>query len=144
MVDVKKNKTEEKADLKKYADIKWFQEKDSLTKEAIKFTEELGEELVDKPNYKRNAMSTSQLRNFFGEVRRIQSNLKENKPAFYMLRPKLAYAVARARGKENKIYRFKEVVDNILLNINPEPTEFNNFVNFLEAIVAYHKVNGGE
>ncbi len=144
MVDVKKNKTEEKADLKKYADIKWFQEKDSLTKEAIKFTEELGEELVDKPNYKRNAMSTSQLRNFFGEVRRIQSNLKENKPAFYMLRPKLAYAVARARGRENKIYRFKEVVDNILLNINPEPTEFNNFVNFLEAIVAYHKVNGGE
>jgi len=144
MADVKKFKTEEKADLKKCVDLKWFQEKDSLKKEAIEFAEKLGEELVDKPNYKRNAMSTSQLRNFFGEVRRIQSNLEENKPAFYMLRPKLAYAAARARNRENKIYTFKEVVDNILLNINPEPTEFNNFVNFLEAIVAYHKVNGGE
>ena len=144
MKDFKKEKPDDKVLTTKHAEISWFKAKDSLTKEAIKFTEELGEELVDKPNYKRNAMSTSQLRNFFGEVRRIQSNLKENKPAFYMLRPKLAYAVARARGKENKIYRFKEVVDNILLNINPEPTEFNNFVNFLEAIVAYHKVNGGE
>lgn len=125
----------------KKPDVNWI--KQGINKEAVLFAEKLGEELADKNNYRRDAMSTSQLRNFFGEVRRIESNVEKHEKAFYMLRPKLAYATARAK-KHNKIHRFQEVIDYLLLEMKPQKDQFENFVKFLEAIVAYHKVNGGE
>ena len=132
----------------KELDPNWIKSKDGLCKDAVKYTELLGEHLVDKEKKKGNPMTTSQVRNFFGEVRRIQmKGIKKNKAAFYMLKPKLAYAAARA-GQHNKINDFKEIIFELLdaINLNDENSEkqYNNFVNFLEATVAFHKANGGK
>lgn len=142
----------------------WIQDKEGLKKDAVEFAEKLGKELVDVANRGRHAMTTSQVRNFFGEVRRIQMKRQsqgENKSKsikagdFYMLRPKLAYAVARVSDSRNKITVFKDVVNDLLDavrlpevgkdNQNEEEfDDFDNFVAFLEATVAYHKVYGGK
>ena len=112
-----------------------------MTKDAVDYSEELGKELAT--GYDKEKMTTSQVRNFFGEMRRIQlKGFDTNKPAFFMLKPKLAYAVARA-DKNNKIKYFKEVTD-ILIDMVNTKEHFNNLVNFMEAIVAYHKANGGK
>ena len=130
----------------KTLDSTWIKKHEGLPKEAIDFAEALGEELVDKkPDGKIgfNQMTTSQVRNFFGEIRRIQmKGYDNNKGAFQMLKPKLAYAVARSKG-QNKIRDFQRVVNELIVQVATE-NDYNNFVNFMEAIVAYHKANGGK
>lgn len=125
-------------------DTDWLKGANGLPKEAIDFAEKLGEILVDKrdnrPGY--NQMTTSQVRNFFGEMRRIQmKGFDKNKGAFYMLKPKLAYSVARAPGN-SKINVFKEVTNFLMEGVTDQLT-YNNFIAFMEAVVAYHKSNGG-
>lgn len=123
----------------KTLDSTWIKKHEGLPKEAIDFAEVLGEELVDS----RGPMTTSQVRNFFGEIRRIQmKGYDNNKGAFQMLKPKLAYAVARSKG-QNKIRDFQRVVNELIVQVATE-NDYNNFVNFMEAIVAYHKANGGK
>ena len=54
-----------------------------------------------------------------------------------MLKPKLAYAVGRADGK-NKIVDFYKVISEAMSHVKDE-AQFRNFVQIFEAIVAYHK-----
>jgi CRISPR-associated protein Csm2 len=135
---------------------KWVQQ---IEGDTIKFTLKLGEFLAksDKDGkYFRDALTTSQLRNFFGEMKRIQMKLKSSKEGndgdllrdMLMLRPKLAYAEARVlkdkRG--SKIKEFVKTADTLLEavdNAEDKKKAFDNFVNIIEAIVAYHKANGG-
>jgi CRISPR-associated protein Csm2 len=129
----------------------WVKTSTGLPKEAVKYAEMFGKYLVD-PYFKngetrpgKNALTTNQLRNFFGEIRRIQmKGFERNKTEFLMLKPKLAYATARA-DRNNRIKEFKEVltkmIDEVIETENPK--HFENFVNFVEATVAYHKANGG-
>ena len=93
-------------------------------------------------------MSTSQIRNFFGEVRRIQMKGgydEENKASILLLRPKLAYNVARVleNNKNSSIQEFKKHV-NHALELITDNKQFNNFIHLLECILAYHKANGGK
>lgn len=97
------------------------------------------------------SLTTTQLRRFFGEVRRIQSDFINQTDSVLMLEPKLAYAVGRA-GK-GKIKCFHEqlsrglrlVCATIDSNDKKEAKkQFNNFVMVMEAIVAYHKVKDGK
>lgn len=98
---------------------------------------------------KTKPLSTTQLRRFFGEMRRIQHlTLKEDISSVIMLKPKLAYAVGREDGK-GKIKDFYEQLsiglDAIdINNIETRDNHFNNFVKIVEAIVAYHKAKGGK
>jgi CRISPR-associated protein Csm2 len=124
----------------------WLKEANGLPKEAVDFAERLGQILVDigqngRPGY--NQMTTSQVRNFFGEMRRIQmKGFEKNKGAFHMLKPKLAYAVARA-GRDSKIKVFQQVTNYLMEGVADQAT-YNNFIAFMEAVVAYHKSNGGK
>jgi len=131
--------------------------KTGITRPCVDFAEKIGEELCDLHQGRtgRNALTTSQIRNVFGEVRRIQNrvmsgNFDEEKAAFLLLRPKLAYAEARAmaRNKQSKIQVFKKVVELAHNEVDVEDTnnrrqQFQNFVDFMEAILAYHKAYGG-
>lgn len=92
-------------------------------------------------------LTTSQLRRFFGEVKR-QQIIGYNESSFVMLRPKLAYAVGRAKKnmknevKYCKIEDFYTIIDDavmIVVNSNDTKNAFKNFIAFFEAIVAYHK-----
>ena len=118
--------------------------KNNVTEVTVDFAERFGKHLgkndfeIGKDGKSRNLgkLTTNQLRKFFGEVKR-QQLLKFNKSDFVMLKPKLAYAVARA-DKGNKIQDFYYVLSNAIDKVTNEK-EFKNFIKIFEAIVAYHK-----
>ncbi len=92
-------------------------------------------------------LTTSQLRRFFGEVKR-QQTIGYNESSFVMLCPKLAYAVGRAKKsmkngvKYCKIEDFYLIMEDAILNVGNSSNKdkaFKNFIAIFEAIVAYHK-----
>ena len=92
-----------------------------------------------------NALSTSQIRKFFGEIKRIQADFENSKNEIVLLDPKIAYAVGRSKKDGNsKIDDFYKQVSPLLREIKEDKKKFKNFVNVVEAIVAYHKAAGGQ
>lgn len=84
-----------------------------------------------------NKLTTNQLRKFFGEVKRQQMS-GYDETDFVLLKPKLAYAVGRAKQKDSKIKDFYMVISNAIDKVHNEQ-QFKNFIKIFEAIVAYHK-----
>lgn len=123
--------------------------KEEVTSVSVAFAEDFGTYLGTddrETNYDKNGRSkdvkiskltTSQLRKFFGEVKR-QQMVGYDKSDFILLKPKLAYAVGRA-DKNSKIRDFYEVLAPAIDMVSNEK-EFRNFIKIFEAIVAYHKV----
>ena len=116
-----------------------------VTDVTVQFAENFGKYLaVD--DYDSEPLTTSQLRKFFGEVKR-QQMMGYNETEFTMLKPKLAYAVGRAKqnGKKNKAQKIEDffvvitdAIDKVLSS--PDRSKaFKNFITAFEAIVAYHK-----
>lgn len=95
---------------------------------------------------KSDSLTTSQIRIAFGEMRKIQSN-GYDLSSFLMLKPKLAYAVKRHDKKGlNEFYRiFVWAYDAVETNNPAEaPKQFNNFMQIMESLLAYHKFHGGK
>jgi CRISPR-associated protein Csm2 len=98
-------------------------------------------------------IKTNQIRNVFGAIKRVEmewtKEKKKEKPDFSriereveLLKPRLAYA---ARHEEVK--PLKKVLDKAIdgvKNSNRKEKAFENFLRFVESIVAYHKFYGGE
>jgi CRISPR-associated protein Csm2 len=115
----------------------------------IKKAEELGSRL------QADGLTTSQIRNFFSEVRNIQNRWRSQPQEAFrstaLLKPKLAYAARRAQeiGKKTtaveKLYQaFNPCIEIIVAAPDADRKGyFENFVNFFEAILAYHKYAGG-
>lgn len=112
----------------------------------VKHADALGNEL-SRP------LTTAQIRALFGEVRQIQGQMsieKQHQKAWrrvYLLKPKIAYRVRRASGQGVKMLAdvLLPAIDEVL-KAKDEPTQkeyFKNFVEFFEAILAYHKAYGG-
>lgn len=123
--------------------------KNGITPNGVKFAEEFGTYLAQGPQNRQDmtkALTTSQLRKFFGEIKRQQmSGYKMTD--FILLKPKLAYAVGRAKEKDSrgilKICDFNKVISSAIDMVSNDK-EFKNFVQLFEAIVAYHKAAGGK
>jgi CRISPR-associated protein Csm2 len=134
-------------------DGSWVTSEKGLPAEAVKYAEAFGKYLVEptinnwnEQQAGKKALSTSQLRNFFGEIRRIQmKGYETHQTDFLMLKPKLAYATARVlqNDKNNRIAVFKDVLILLMDKVSTKK-HFDNFVNFVEATVAYHKAYGGK
>ena len=116
-----------------------------VTDVTVQFAEKFGKYLaVD--DFDAEPLTTSQLRKFFGEVKR-QQMMGYNETEFTMLKPKLAYAVGRAKqnGRKNKAQKiedfFNVITDAIdkALSSSDRLKAFKNFITAFEAIVAYHK-----
>jgi len=114
-----------------------------LTSEAIKYTENFGKYLRDK------WLSSSQLRNVFGEMKQIQSKMKTNRDGLYtrylLLYPKLAYAAGRQRSEA--LSTFKEVFEKAYRTIKDEndfEKYYQNLVDFVESTLAFHRSYGGK
>lgn len=117
-----------------------------INKEAVDFCEGFAAKLVEKK------LTTSQIRNFFGEVRRIQlKGVQRERSSIHLLRPKLAYNAKRKsesgnQGSEGSII-FQECLDSLMKNSRVDLTQesqFKNFVDLLEAVLAFHKAKGGK
>jgi CRISPR-associated protein Csm2 len=111
--------------------------------EDLNLLKQWGEYLSTNNGKDEPAVTTSQIRKFFGEIKRIQADFENNKGDIILLDPKIAYAVGRAE-KKTKIKAFYELLSNLIQDINEKKEKFNHFVSVVEAIVAYHKANGGK
>lgn len=111
------------------------------TELLVSKAEKLGEELVSEK------LKPHQIRRFFGTVRQIKSTWREDKPDetkkawrnLQLLKPKLAYQ----RKRIAEIARLEEVLTYAIDLVASDRTRFSNFVDFFEAIVAYHEAHGG-
>ena len=83
-------------------------------------------------------VTTSQIRNIYGEIKRIQMNYSEERVAWLLLKPKVAYLAARNKKNEGLKF-FKDIFNKAAEFVTNENT-YNNFCNLMEALVAYHKV----
>lgn len=114
--------------------------KNGVTNEAVEWAKSFGKFLTQ--GGKKFSLSTSQIRKFFGELKRIQADYEKLKNELPMLKAQLAYAVGRK--PETKIKQFNEEITKALDSVREnEKSDFNNFVKIAEAIVAYHKFFGG-
>lgn len=118
--------------------------------EAIKFAEAFGGFLAKPPRELRGgALTTSQIRIAYGEITRLKMRFtsEEVMTQVLMLKPKLAYAASRG-GETNK--HLKEIISEGIdavdkgENFSQKKQRFINLANFFEAILAYHKANGGK
>jgi CRISPR type III-A-associated protein Csm2 len=103
----------------------------------------------------KSKLTTTKLRNFFGEVKRIQIRLafdggfESEKVNILMLKPKLAYHVGREDGQNRvKVKMFYQQLSRGIDVIDmTDPIKgkkhFENFVKLMEAVVAYHKAKEG-
>lgn len=102
-----------------------------------------------------SSVSTSQIRNIFGTSKKIEMTLDtQNTGEMYsrliLLKPKMAYAHGRFNkrdGSRDKIPGFKILVDCLSYAIDlidGDDKRMKNFFNFFEAILAYHKAEGGK
>lgn len=119
--------------------------REKVTAVTVQFAEKFGKYLAEKDE-QAEPLTTSQLRKFFGEVKRQQMT-GYNETEFVMLKPKLAYAVGRAKqngkkGTNQKIEDFyfvmADAIDKVVKSSDKNKS-FNNFITAFEAVVAYHK-----
>ena len=115
----------------------------------VQHAESLGSQL------KEMGLTTSQIRALFGEVRQIQAqwgmdegdNRQKALRRLILLKPKMAYRARKERGRA-----VQELVDVLLpaldevvqeKNLRKQNENFQRFVEFFEAILAYHRAYGG-
>lgn len=104
----------------------------------VEVAEAVGRELAKKE------LATSQIRNVFGEVRRLQNRYDPNR--LLMLRPKLAYMGARVKGGDSLREVLTAAIQEVFAENPDERTQrerFQRLADFFEAILAYHKAHGG-
>ena len=90
-----------------------------------------------------NGLTNSKIRSIYGEIKRIQmGEFEKEKSSFFLLKPKVAYALGRDEKNEG-LRLFKLVFDKASEYVNSQNT-YQNFSNFIEAILAYHKAYGGK
>lgn len=93
-------------------------------------------------------MKTTQLRKFFGHIKKLDAQTKGKKSTdafestkISLIMPELAYALGRKLISNDFYDLIKEC-----LNASKIKTvaDFKNFVDFLSAVLAYHKMIGGK
>lgn len=92
-------------------------------------------------------VATSQIRKFYERIRRLEQEVKqaetrdpaEIKRRLILLKPLLAYAV----GRNKKLGYLSDIIFTAIDRTNDEE-DFKSFVEFFQAIVAYHRYHGGK
>lgn len=102
---------------------------------------------------KNERLTTSQVRGFFGEVRQIEAMLGPNPQTIQgeaykklvLLKPKLMYQAQRQREQRRNeaMGRLADLLTRAIDMVSNDVSRFRNFVDFFEAILAYHKATGG-
>ena len=114
----------------------------------VKWADKLGQDLKD------TGLATAQIRALFGEVRQIEAqwgmgaqSRQKALRRLVLLKPKMAYRARKERGKA--VQELVAVLEPALGEVIQEKdaqkqdAHFQRFVEFFEAILAYHKAHGG-
>jgi CRISPR-associated protein Csm2 len=128
-----------------FADFKTEWITQGFNKACSKSANDLGKFLVD------GQMTRTQIRNFFGELRRIEARGAGNSAEqIRHLHHKLCYTKAKLDEQHvspEVTTAFQKVLEKGLQAIPdpPEPIEapFSRFVSYFEAVLAYHRYHGG-
>lgn len=89
--------------------------------------------------YLYNTITITQLRNIFNEIKRIElKGYAKELVNFQLLRPKVAYAIARIKPSE-KLQYFLKMFEEAHSVVHDEKT-FKNLANLFEALIAYYTV----
>lgn len=92
-----------------------------------------------------NGMKNTQLRSFFEVIKKLQRNKewKDIKPEFILLKPRMAVRVGRGKVEEGFFKVIVAAMDKIEVENEKETMQnYKIFVEFFEAIIAYHKYLG--
>lgn len=103
---------------------------------------------------KEDQLSKSQIRNIFGEVRQIEADWQSaeseqataNMRRLLLLKPRMAYQRAREKRTESLMTLLTEAINLVAKSHEPQVQylRFRYFVEFFEAILAYHTAAGGK
>ena len=122
-------------DEKQKHEIKSFIHKDETAKQMVEFAEKLANEIAKD-------VSTSQIRNAYGTVKKLEMQSEFNDKSYrelLLLKPKLAYARGRCSGSQKREI-FGKLEDALSAAIDAvdvkHPETFKRFCNFFEAILA--------
>ena len=129
----------------------WVQ--NGITDETVEWAKSFGEFLQqDDGRNGTRPLTSSQIRKFFGELKRIQADPIKYQEEIPMLKAKLAYAVGRDtsmwKGQLQHKTKIKEFYEELELGINSirigNKDDLVRFVKLVESVVAYHKFYGGK
>lgn len=90
---------------------------------------------------KNEGLTTNQIRNIYGLVKKMEMK-GFSAHELMMLKPKMAYAAARASGRGTQI--LSKVLSHAIDAVGSDASKFPRFVDLFEAILAYHKAAGGK
>jgi len=93
-------------------------------------------------------LTTSQIRNIFGTARQIEMQgytAPAQRRQLLLLKPRLAYARGKEtdRRKKSALQTLEDVLSPAIDLVGPDEDRFRNFYDFFEAILAYHRAEGG-
>jgi len=126
---------------------------DGNAEETVRTAEALGKDLAG-----RYGLSTNQIRNIFGTVRRIEmgwpdtpqdeAGIKAAAQSYrelQLLKPKMAYQAKREGGRGSAgVETLTRVLTQAIDLVGNDRQRFQHFVDFFEATLAYHKFHGGK
>jgi len=125
----------------KRIDAEWVTGIKKIDNSTIEWANHFGQYLAG-PKEDQAALTTSQIRKFFGEVKRIQANFEKYADDVPMLSAKLAYSVGRHK-KPERIKVFYTEFDIAIKAVDGKEKNYDRFVKLLESTVAFHKFHGG-
>jgi CRISPR-associated protein Csm2 len=105
----------------------------------------MAEEIAKKTLESKPHLTTSQIRNIYGTVKKLDmlGEREDVLPKLILLKPKLAYVFGRNKDVQG-LRILKDVLsDAIDLVAEKKDVRFQNFCRFFEAILAYHRAEGG-
>lgn len=103
----------------------------------VKFGNVCGETFKD--------ISVSQIRKFFGAVKKISVTPSFNLDSVILLKPLLAYTYSRLKKNEQSrsFKKFNDLMNECIDRVK-DREDFDRFLTFFESILAYHKFYGGK
>lgn len=92
------------------------------------------------------SVTTSQIRNIYGTVKKLEMTAEVDMPAVLLLKPRIAYATARNKGLGDLAQVITKAIDavNEGKDANDKQERFQRFCKGFEAILAYHRAAGGK
>ncbi len=93
----------------------------------------------------REKVTTSQIRNIYGTVKMLEGRGLSDDVLFklILLKPQLAYAAGR-HDKVPGMQVLRRVLSDCIDLVYEKKERFDNFCKFFEAILAYHRAEGGK